>query len=68
MKNSDTKLPTLTALELASYKSTKEAAHIKNLSEDTFLRTYSHIIEKLSPRRNGVQLGKLLNAKPNTAA
>jgi hypothetical protein len=66
--NSDITLPALTALELESYKSPKESADIKNISEDTFRRHYAHIIEKVSPRRDGVKLRKLLTAKPHSAA
>ncbi len=68
MNSHDSKLPALTALELESYKSTKEAAAIKNLSEATFRRRYPHIIEKVSPRRDGVKLRNLLTAKPRDAA
>jgi hypothetical protein len=68
MSNNTAELPTLTALELESYKTPKEAAAIKSLSEDTFRRHYPHIIEKLSPRRDGVKLRNLLTARPRTAA
>ena len=58
------KLPKLTALELETYKSPKEAAAIKNISEDSFRRHYRHIIEKVSSRRDGVKLRRLLTAQP----
>jgi len=57
--NRDTNLPSLTPLELESYKSPKQAAAIKGVSEDTFRRHYAHIIEKVSGRRDGVKLRRL---------
>jgi hypothetical protein len=62
------KLPALTALELESYKSPKESAKIKNISEATFRRRYGHIIEKVSPRRDGVKVRNLLTAQPRARA
>jgi hypothetical protein len=40
--------------------SVKQAAEIKNLSEDTFKRYYGHLIRKESPRRSTVMLGDVL--------
>jgi hypothetical protein len=45
-----------------------QAAEIKGISPDTFKRHYSHLIRKLSPRRNGVMLGDVLDAEPESAA
>jgi len=42
--------------------SVKQAAELKNLSEDTFKRRYPHLIEKVSERRNACELGKVLDA------
>jgi hypothetical protein len=49
--------------ELQKYRriSVKLAAEIKGISEDTFKRHYGHLIEKTSPRRRTVQLGKVLD-------
>jgi hypothetical protein len=60
-------MPTLTALELERHVSPRDAAEIKGISEDTFRRHYGHIIEKMSPRRDGVKLRKLLTAEPRSA-
>ena len=40
--------------------SVKEAAELNNLSEDTFRRRYRHLIQKISPRRQAVELGDAL--------
>jgi hypothetical protein len=37
--------------------SVKEAAALNNLSEDTFRRRYTHLIKKISPRRDAVEVG-----------
>ena len=37
-----------------------EAAHIKGVSEDTFRRHYSHLIEQVSPRRQGVKIKNII--------
>jgi DeoR/GlpR family transcriptional regulator of sugar metabolism len=38
----------------------REAAELNGVSEETFRRHYSHLIKKLSPRRDGVELGDAL--------
>jgi hypothetical protein len=40
--------------------SVQEAAHLKGLSKDTFLRHYRHLVEQTSPRRLTVKLGDVL--------
>jgi hypothetical protein len=40
--------------------SLKQAAEIKNLSEDSFRRHYGHLIVRTGPRRVGVRLGDVL--------
>jgi hypothetical protein len=50
-----------TPLELKRKISVPEAAALNNLSPDTFTRTYPHLIKKVSPRRNAVELGDALN-------
>lgn len=37
--------------------SVKEAATLNAMSEDTFRRRYRHLIKKISPRRDAVELG-----------
>ena len=54
------KLPELSALDLERHVSVPEAADIKNVSVDTFKRHYSHLIRKVSPRRDAVKLRDLL--------
>jgi hypothetical protein len=55
-----TKLPELSALDLEKHVSVLEAAEFKNISIDTFKRHYSHLIRKVSPRRDAVKLRDLL--------
>jgi hypothetical protein len=40
--------------------SVKQAAELKNISEDTFRRHYRHLIRQESPRRQSVELGDAL--------
>ena len=54
------KLPKLTALELERCVSVPEAAKYKDLSPDSFKHHYSHLIRKVSPRREAVKLRDLL--------
>jgi hypothetical protein len=63
-----TPLPQLTALDLEKNIDVPTAAEIKGVSQATFERHYQHIIEKLSPRRNGVKLRTLLSAQPRVRA
>jgi hypothetical protein len=37
-----------------------EAAELNDVSEDTFRRHYPHLIKKISPRRDAVELGDAL--------
>ena len=53
-------LPSLSALELEQHISVREAAALKGVSEDTFLRHYKHLVRKVSPRRSTVKLRDLL--------
>jgi hypothetical protein len=52
--------PTLSPLDLERCVSTREAATLLGVSPDTLKRHYSHIIRKVSPRRNVVKLRDLL--------
>jgi hypothetical protein len=54
------KLPELSALDLEKHVSVPAAAEIRNISVDTFKRHYSHLIRKVSPRREAVKLRDLL--------
>ena len=54
------RLPELSALDLERHVSVPEAAEFKNISVDTFKRHYSHLIRKVSPRRDAVKLRDLL--------
>jgi hypothetical protein len=53
-------------LDLAAAIATKrkisvpDAAELNNLSERTFRRRYPHLIKKVSPRRDAVELGDAL--------
>jgi hypothetical protein len=40
--------------------SVKKAAELNDVSEDTFRRRYSHLIKKISPKRDAVELGDAL--------
>jgi len=44
------------------------AAEIKGISVDGFRRYYAHLIEQVSPRRQAVVLGKLLDEPESAAA
>jgi len=44
------------------------AAEIKGISSDGFRRYYAHLIEQVSPRRQAVTLGKLLDEPESEAA
>jgi hypothetical protein len=41
--------------------SVKKAAELNDLSVDTFKRNYPHLIKKVSPRREAVELGDVLD-------
>jgi hypothetical protein len=49
--------------------SVREAAKLNSLSEDTFRRRYPHLIKRVSPRRDAVELSDALAiGEPKTAA
>jgi hypothetical protein len=58
-------LPELSAIELEKHVSVPEAAELRGISTDTFKRHFSHLIRKVSPRREAVKLRDLL--QENTA-
>ena len=47
-------------LELECRIPVAEAAHLKGISEDTFRRRYSHLIEQVSPRRQAVKIKNVI--------
>jgi hypothetical protein len=47
-------------LALRQKVSVKRAAELNDMSEDTFRRRYSHLIKKVSKRRDAVELGDAL--------
>jgi hypothetical protein len=53
-------VPALSALELERQVSVPEAANLKGISEDTFKRHYSHLINRPSTRRCTVKLRDVL--------
>jgi hypothetical protein len=60
-------LANFTPLELARKISTREAAEMNDVSEDTFKRNYQHLIRKISARRNVVSLGDAITLPPKPA-
>jgi hypothetical protein len=46
----------------------KEAAALNDVSEDSFRRHYSHLIKKVTPRRDAVELGDALTLPPAKTA
>ena len=56
--------------ELERYRkiSVPEAAAIRGVSPDSFRRHFRHLIEQVSPRRQAVTLGKLLDEPESEAA
>jgi hypothetical protein len=56
--------PSLTALELKRKVPVREAARLNSLSEDSFRRHFSHLIIKITPRRDGVTLEDAINLPP----
>jgi hypothetical protein len=47
-------------LDLKKKISVKRAAELSGVSEDTFRRHFSHLIRKISPRRDVVELGDVI--------
>ena len=52
--------PTPTWLALKQKIPVKKAAELNDMSEDSFRRHYRHLIKKVSPRRDAVELGDAL--------
>jgi hypothetical protein len=59
----------LTPLERKRKISVKVAAELNDIHEDTFRAQYPHLIKKISPRRDAVELGDALDiGSPKDAA
>jgi hypothetical protein len=58
------RLGPLGPLELKRKISVKRAAELNDVSEDTFRRHYRHLIIKVSPRRDAVELGDAIALPP----
>lgn len=54
----------LSPLELKRKITTKAAAELNGVSEDTFKRNYRHLIKRIGPRRLAVELGDAINLPP----
>ena len=54
----------LTPLELRKKIKVKEAAALNDLSEASFRRHYRHLIRKITPNRDAVELGDALTLPP----
>ncbi|WP_445216781.1 hypothetical protein ACKWRH_32135 [Bradyrhizobium sp. Pa8] len=54
----------LTPLELRKKIPVREAAALNDLSEASFRRHYRHLIRKITPRRDTVELGDAINLPP----
>lgn len=57
-------IPKLSALELLRKIPVPEAAALNGFSPDTFRRRYSHLIQKVSLRRNVVTLAHAIDLPP----
>ncbi|MBR1290143.1 hypothetical protein [Bradyrhizobium ottawaense] len=57
-------LSDLTPLDLRRKIDVKAAAALNDLSEASFRRHYRHIIRKITPRRDAVELGDALALPP----
>jgi hypothetical protein len=53
-------LSALTPLDLKKKVAPRVAAEWNDISEDTFRRHYPHLIRRISPRRDGVEVGEAL--------
>jgi hypothetical protein len=54
----------LAPLERGKKISVKEAAALNDLSEASFRRHYPHLIRKITPRRDAVELGDAIDLPP----
>lgn len=54
----------LTPLDLLKKIPVREAAALNDLSEASFRRHYGHLIRRITPRRDAVELGDAINLPP----
>ena len=54
----------LSPLELKRKITTKEAAELNGISEDSFKRHFQHLIRKIGPRRRAVELCDAIELPP----
>jgi hypothetical protein len=59
-------LADLTPLERRRKVRVKEAAALNDLSEASFRRHYGHLIRKITPRRDAVELGDAIDLPPRS--
>jgi hypothetical protein len=64
MSTTDPDFAAITALERKRKVSVREAAALNSVSEDTFRRNYSHLIKRISKRRQAVELGDAIDLPP----
>jgi len=57
----DHRVPLPLELEKKRRISVKYAAELRGISEDVFRERYGHLIEQASPKRQVVQLGRVLD-------
>ena len=57
-------LDDLTPLERRKKIRVREAAELNGLSEAPFRRHYGHLIRKITPRRDAVEIGDAINFRP----
>jgi hypothetical protein len=58
----------LTPLELRRKIRVKKAAELNDIDEQTFRRHYGHLIRKITPNRDVVELGDALTLPPAPSA
>jgi hypothetical protein len=64
MEDHNSTTQALSAIERRRKIPVSQAADLANLSEDSFRRHYAHLIKKISPRRDVVELGDALDLPP----
>jgi hypothetical protein len=64
MKAAIPKISDLSPLELKRKIPVPEAAALNSMHPATFKRHYKHLIRKISPRREAVELGDAINLPP----
>jgi hypothetical protein len=67
MKKQAAPLHGLTPLELCRKITVREAAEMNSISEQTFRRTYPHLVRKLGLRRDAVMLRDAIELPPRAA-